>query len=253
MHQALKTFCYSDQEGRFEYMDDILVTGAPTDADFSRWSLWAHEDEFCFTCFKQGTHRLYQFGYNDDGYQFGYKFPQEVPVLGVPADANLRRMAVLRDQETVRLYFPSLTHARQLHQFEYQPMKGQYEYLGPEAMISVEGFQEVKSPRIDLVFSTEDYFYFAYDPGTRTVYQALYSPVSETYERVNDLEMGVFPPNANTDNLALAWGQDSLWLYFMADDLALDGTLPPLPTRGGGFGGFQPAAEGFASQTAAPG
>lgn len=74
-------------------MPQIAVTGAPADADWSRWAMLHDRDTYRLYVFRKNASSLYQFAFDGRSYVWGYRSIPEVTVAGLPEDADTSHFA----------------------------------------------------------------------------------------------------------------------------------------------------------------
>ncbi len=110
--KKLLQFAYDPSYGvngsyRYGYnsMDEIIITGAPYDTDWNRWSM-LHDGEVYRLYFMPLNRRdvVYQFGFNGYSYEYGYKSSPKIEVVGFPSSLENDQFNVLHDGANYRLY-----------------------------------------------------------------------------------------------------------------------------------------------------
>jgi len=110
--KKLLQFAYDSSFGnsgayRYGYksMDEISITGAPSDTDWNRWSM-LHDGKVYRLYFMPLYRRdvVYQFGFNGYTYEYGYKSSPKIDVRGFPSSLGNDKFNMLHDGEYYRIY-----------------------------------------------------------------------------------------------------------------------------------------------------
>ncbi len=85
--------------------EQITITGAPDDADASRWAMLHDGTTYRLYCMRLGDDTtLYQFGFNGSSYEYGYSSIPQIDITGTPPGADTSSIAMLHDGTDYRLY-----------------------------------------------------------------------------------------------------------------------------------------------------
>ena len=83
----------------------LRTTGAPDDADFTRWSMFHDGTRYRQVVGRHGADTvLYQFAFNGASYEFGYASISVLSIRGAPSDAFTGQAKILHDGADYRLY-----------------------------------------------------------------------------------------------------------------------------------------------------
>lgn len=134
--EGLAQAAYVAGSARYEYghgsaLGEIAISGAPADADGSRWAMLHDGSRYRLYCMRLGDDAtLYQFGYDGatQSYVFGYDSIAQLGITGTPPGADTSRIAMLHDGADYRLYMRDRADPWRLHQFAFNPASGSYEY-----------------------------------------------------------------------------------------------------------------------------
>lgn len=219
-------FVKGSEEYRYGYrsIPAIPVSGAPRDADWSRWAMLHDGSVYRLYVFKAGSNsRIYQFGFNrgTNRYEWGF---QSIPVLrlvGTPRSASTRSFAMLHDGSVYRLYLQDRNDPRLLHQFGFNRDTQDYEY-GHRSIPSlrVTGFPgDTDWSRWAMLHDGKDYRFYAFRRGSGTeVYQAAYDAGDQRYKyayrSIPVLTMRDFPRHANRTSAAMMHDGQDYRFYF---------------------------------------
>lgn len=164
----------------------VPLSKVPQDADCSRYAVMSDRSHNRLYCFKRGSRdTLYQFALNPktQKYEYGYNSIRQVPIKGIPSDANPEKVAVLHDGRKYRLYMMNrgLTG---LYQFVYDPRSRSYVSARNNSSIRFTGTPRDANPaNFGILHDGKAYRLYL---GSRThaslVYPYKYSGSSNTYQ-----------------------------------------------------------------------
>ena len=98
---VLAPFAY----GALGAISNLSTTGAPADADFSRWTMYHDGSIYRQAVFQKGSEdTLYQFGWNGSSYAFSHASRDIVRIVNAPAASFKRKAKILHDGALFRLY-----------------------------------------------------------------------------------------------------------------------------------------------------
>ena len=92
----------------YNSIPNIPITGAPADADFSRFSMLYDGSAYRLYVFRrnsQGT--LYQFSFDGSSYAYGHNSIPMLALIDAPVDADIGSFSMLYDG-AYRFYFQSI-------------------------------------------------------------------------------------------------------------------------------------------------
>jgi hypothetical protein len=170
---------YNGNSYEFNYnsIPKIEIVDAPEDTDWNRWSML--HDGGIYRLFFMPIGRsdmLYQFGYNEltQKYEYGYKSTYTIPILDLPAGADITSFSMLHDDDDYRLYFTLRKDKSKLLQCAYDETSGSFIY-GYKSMAEI---PIVKAPadtdwsRWAMLHDGKVYrLYFMQDGSSSTLYQ----------------------------------------------------------------------------------
>ena len=127
----------------YNSIPNIPITGAPADADFSRFSMLYDGSAYRLYVFRrnsQGT--LYQFSFDGSSYAYGHNSIPMLALTGAPVDADIGSFSMLYEGTHYHAYLRRLGDPTTLYQFIWIPGTSTYQY-GAEGYLpslSVTGF-----------------------------------------------------------------------------------------------------------------
>lgn len=92
----------------FGSINILYITGAPVDADFSRWAMLHAGSRYRMYIFKNASDTtIYQFAFNPSttNYEYGFDSINTLTVTGMPVTSDTGNMAMLHDGARYRFYF----------------------------------------------------------------------------------------------------------------------------------------------------
>lgn len=223
--RRLSTFLYKD--GSYNQIRNIDIVGAPNDCDWSRWAMVHSSDTsegiklFRVYCFKQGANdTLYQFGYNYNSgrYEFGYDSTQVLKIKGVPLTANTFTFSMLHDGSNYRLYFLDVNNHELLYQFVFNGSDYVVEEGNPKMILS--GMPaDMDSSRMAMLYAKGNdapgYHLYGFEQGKkRRLVQAYYDLGTNTYKRINDIQININPSISDISSFSMVNDGD-YWCYFL--------------------------------------
>jgi hypothetical protein len=118
---------------RYEYgyrsIPNIPITGAPADANFSRWAMLHDGGAYRLYCFKgSSTDTLYQFAWDGASYAYGYNSIPVLTLVGAPSDADASSIAMLHSGNAYHAYLRRLGDPFTLYQFIWVPGTTTYQW-----------------------------------------------------------------------------------------------------------------------------
>jgi arylsulfatase A-like enzyme len=82
----------------YRSIPNITITGAPADADRTRWAMLHDNMSYRFCCLKRGTNdTIYVFTFNGGSYAFGSGEFRELKISGFPADTDPGNIGIIHD------------------------------------------------------------------------------------------------------------------------------------------------------------
>jgi hypothetical protein len=109
-YDQTKVYQFGWNGSTYEYghrsIPSISITGAPSDADKSRWAMLHDGQNYRLYFAKQGvTDKIYAFAWNGSSYQFGFDSPGIIDLDLVPTNSNFDIMNMLHDGSRSRFYY----------------------------------------------------------------------------------------------------------------------------------------------------
>ena len=120
---SLYQFGFNPSTATYEFgydsIPEIGITGIPADADTSSFKML--HDGADYRLYMRGTDqtKLYQFAFNGNSYEFGFRSIDVISTAGAPADADWSRWAMLHDGTVYRQYLGKLGTEDQIYQFGF--------------------------------------------------------------------------------------------------------------------------------------
>ena len=199
----------------------LAITGAPADADGSRWAMLHDGSSYRLYFMRLGDDTtLYQFGYNASAraYEYGYDSISRLGIAGAPPGADPSSIAMLHDGSDYRLYMRDRSDPRRLHQFAYNASSGDYEY----GYRSISGIDTTGAPA-DADFSrwamlhdgTTYRQYVAKSGSADTLYQFGFDGRTYAfgYSSIAQLTVEGMPSSSNTSTFAMQHGGGKYRFY----------------------------------------
>ena len=210
---------------RYDYgalgaIHQITITGAPDDADASRWAMLHDGTTYRLYCMRLGDDTtLYQFGFNGSSYEYGYNSIPQIDITGTPPGADPSSIAMLHDGADFRLYMRDRGDPADLHQFAFNASTGDYEY----AYRSIPRIGTTNLPadadlgRWAMLYDGSVYRQYVAQAGSATtLYQFGFDGRSYElgYRAIPEIDV-VNMPSAGT-RFAMAYGQDRYHFYHLS-------------------------------------
>jgi hypothetical protein len=213
--------------GGYERQNDFKIAGAPTDCDWSRWAM-VHSTStsqggkiYRLYCFKAGTNdTIYQFGYKDGEYHYGYESSPVLKIRNKPATANTNTFSMLHDGTSYRMYFLDVNDEKLLHQFVFDGSNYVPEPSNPTIKLTNLPV-DVDLRRTSMLYSSSNnqpgYHFYSFIQGKRNrLLQTIYNPSTNSYERVNDIGIKVDLNHSDISSFSmLNDSEGEYWCYFL--------------------------------------
>jgi len=206
---------------------NMVITGAPTDADYTRWAMLHDGAIYRLYLFKQNTNdTLYQFGFNASTgqYEYGHQSIPELKLTNIPDDADTRRFAMLHDGSTYRLYFRARSNTFTMYQFGYNPSTQNYEYgYNSIPSLFITGAPaDVDTTRWAMLHDGSVYRLYLGKTGNEdAMYQFGYNPSSSDYElgyrSIMQLNLADTPEGSFKDDFAMLHDGTDYRFYYLAE------------------------------------
>jgi len=201
----------------------VAVSGAPADADASRWAMLHDGTRYRLYCMRLGDDvTLYQFGYNPatSTYEFGYDSISQLGITGAPPGADPSSIAMLHDGADYRLYMRNRSDPRDIHQFGYNASTGNYEYgYRSIDMISTTGAPaDADLSRWAMLHDGSVYRQYVGKAGSdSTLYQFGFDGGSYAfgYRSISELQVVGMPASSDTSSFAMLHSGDRYRLYHL--------------------------------------
>jgi hypothetical protein len=106
----------------YDSIPNIPITGAPADANLSRWAMLHDGSTYRLYCFRGSSHdTLYQFGWNGTSYAYGFNSIPVLTLTGAPADVDAGSISMLHEGSTYHADLRRLGDPTTLYQFIWIP------------------------------------------------------------------------------------------------------------------------------------
>jgi hypothetical protein len=133
LYQAAFNPATSSYEFGYNSIPELLITGAPPDADASSLSMLYDGSTSTYRLYlrRLGSPTvLYQFGFNRETnhYEYGYNSIPTLNVTGAPPDTDWHRWSMLFDGSNYRLYAFKVGSTDTFYQFAFNRQTNHYEY-----------------------------------------------------------------------------------------------------------------------------
>lgn len=204
---------------------NIMITGAPSDLDWSRWAMLHDGSTYRLYFFKAGTNdTLYQFGYNpaSSDYEYGYNSINVLKITGAPADADPSSFAMLHDGTDYRLYMRSVSNPARIYQFAFNSTSRNYEfgYRSIPVMDVTGAPSDVDWDRWAMLHDGSVYRHYAFKQGSETTfYQFGFNASTSDYEygfrSIPTLTVQNMPSNSDTNDFAMLHDGSVYRFYFL--------------------------------------
>ncbi len=197
------------------------VTGAPADADWSRWSMLHDHDAYRLYVYRKGSSSLYQFAFDGQAYAWGYHSIPEITIAGLPADADTSHFAMLWDGADYRFYVRR-AGVSSLYQAAWVAGTDRYQYAYHSiAEIPIAGFPtDTDWSGWSMLHDGTSYRLYAMRSDSRLVlYQGAFDAGSSRYVYGHDsiprLTVVGTPQAASHKDFAMLFGEGVYRLYLM--------------------------------------
>lgn len=209
----------------YNSVNNLQILNAPFDADWSRWATLHDGQMYRLFVFKQGSNNvLYQFGFNMalSTFQYGYQSPPIIQIANVPFDADSRRLMMLHDGGTYRLYMPKRNQATVLYQFVFNTAVNQFQYgYQSRPTLNVFGMPyDTDWSRTAVLHDKQDYRFIAMKRGTNNVlYHGAFNQATQRFEyrhhSIPILNLLGTPINSDTSSFSMLHDGTDYRFYFL--------------------------------------
>lgn len=206
---------------------NIVIAGAPEDADFRRWAMLHDGSVYRLYLLKQDSNdTLYQFGFNRSSgrYEYGHQSIPRLKLVNIPDDADTSRFAMLHDGATYRLYFRAKSNTFTMYQFGYNPSTLSYEF-GHDSIptLFITGAPaDTDTSRWAMLHDGSVYrLYLGKNGNEDVIYQFGYNPGSADYEfgylSISQLSLADTPDGSFKDDFAMLHDGADYRFYYLAE------------------------------------
>lgn len=225
MNQAAYRSGTTSYQFGYNSVNNLQILNAPYDADWSRWATLHDGQMYRLYVFKQGSNNvLYQFGFNMalSAFQYGYQSTPMIQITNVPFDADSKRLMMLHDGSTYRLYMPKRNQPSVLYQFAFNTVVNQFQH-GYQSLptINVLGMPyDTDWSRTAMLHDKQDYRFIAMRKGTNNIlYHAGFNQATQRFEykyrSIPILNVLGTPINSDTSNFSMLHDGSDYRFYFL--------------------------------------
>ncbi len=119
----------SDYKFGYNSIPNIPITGAPSDANFRRWSMLHDGSAYRLYVFKGNTNNtIYQFSWDGSSYKYGHNSIPVLTLTNIPADADAGSFSMLHSGGLYHLYMRQLGNPNLLYQALWVSGTTHYEF-----------------------------------------------------------------------------------------------------------------------------
>lgn len=227
---SLNQSAWVPNTSNYEYghnsIPNMQITGAPADADWSRWAMLHDKSAYRLYAFKKGSKdTIYQFAFNPDteAYEYGYDSIPELKLVGTPADADTSTFAMLHDGSAYRLYLKQRGNPNRLYQFSWVDGTETYKF-GHNSIpaMNITGFPaDTDWSRWEMLHDGSAYRIYAFKRGSKTqFYQGSFNRANNQYQYgLNSIPVLnlVGMPATNNPRVGLLHDGSAYRLYFLGN------------------------------------
>jgi hypothetical protein len=199
----------------------VAISGAPADADDSRWTMMHDGDAFRLYMFKRNSpDRLYQFVWNGASYAWGYD--DAIPTLrltNIPADAEVGTFAMLYGECGYHLYLRRKNNPTVLYQlvWDYETFSYKFGCPGVLSELHIQGFpSDTDWSRWSMLHDGKYYRIYAFRDGSNfEIYQGAWDGERYTFGHASEpiLILHGAPPDADFSSMAMLFENNNYRLY----------------------------------------
>lgn len=228
---TLRQGVYKPGSGEYEYgyggaIQNLVISGAPDDTDYSRWAMLHDGTTYRLYFFKKDSNdTLYQFGYNPASadYEYGYGSIATLKLTNAPADADASSFAMLHDGSKYRLYMRSHSNPAKIHQFVYRTDRATYEYGYGNALpvMNIAGAPaDTDFSHWAMLHDGSAYRYYAFQDGSDDdFYQFSFNPATANYQygynSIAEMSIEEMPDTAESGSFAMLHDGSKYRFYFL--------------------------------------
>ena len=202
---------------------NIPISGAPADADFTRWAMLHDGTTYRLYFFKQGSNdTLYQFGYNPatTTYEYGFNSIPTLQITGAPAEADPSSFAMLHDGSVYRLYMRGLSDPRKLYQFGWDGSTYAYGHMSIPVLDTTSAPVDADFSRWAMLHDGGVYRQYVAKAGSAdTLYQFGWNGGTYEYGHMSIPQLSILgmPANSRFDSFAMLHDGGDYRFYHLAD------------------------------------
>ena len=204
----------SNYEYGYNSIPNVPITGAPADADFSRFSMLYDGNAYRLYVFRGGTsNTLYQFSWDGSSYAYGNNSIPVLTLTNAPGDADASSISMLHEGSTYHAYLRRLGDPATLYQFIWIPGTSTYQYGSPGyyPSLPVTGFPaDTDWSRWTMLHDASTYRIYAFRNGENDLirqgsWNAAASAYQYAFDSIPELNLVDFPANSNFGRAAMLY------------------------------------------------
>lgn len=210
----------------YRSIPNMAIANAPADTDWQRWAMLHDGATYRLYFFRQGSaDTLYQFAFNPatSRYEYGFNSIPQLSIVGMPADADSSRFAMLHDGSAYRLYLRKQNAPGVLYQAAFNRATNQYEFgYNSINVLNVAGMPaDTDWNRFAMLFDGKDYRFYAMKAGSpNTFYQAAFNREQNNqyiygYRSIPVLQVQGMPGSSDTSDFAMLHDRQDYRFYFL--------------------------------------
>jgi hypothetical protein len=207
-------------------IENLVISGAPDDTDYTRWAMLHDGTAYRLYFFKKDSNdTLYQFAYNPASadYEYGYNSIATLKITNAPEDADTSSFAMLHDGSKYRLYLRSKTNSAKIHQFVFRSDLATYEYGYGNAIPAMDitgAPADTDFSRWAMLHDGSAYRLYAFQHGSDDdFYQFAYNSSTGDYEygfnSIAEMSVEDMPETADSNSFAMLNDGPQYRFYFL--------------------------------------
>lgn len=209
----------------YNSIPDIPITGAPADADFSRFSMLYDGSAYRLYVFRGGSRdSLYQFSFDGSSYAYGHNSIPLLTLTGAPVDADASSFSMLHEGSHYHAYLRKRGEPTTLYQFIWIPGTSTYQYgaAGYLPSLSVTGFPAgLDWSRWTMLYDANTYRIYTFrNNENNLIQQGSWNPSAGAYQyafdSIPELNLVGFPANSNFKRAAMLYDGGAYRFYFQS-------------------------------------
>lgn len=205
-------------------IENLVISGAPEDTDYTRWAMLHDGNAYRLYFFKKDSNdTLYQFAYNPSSadYEYGYNSIATLKITNAPADADASSFAMLHDGSKYRLYMRSKARPATIHQFVWSGSSYEYGHGNAIPSIAITGAPaDTDFSRWAMLHDGSAYRFYAFQHGSDDdFYQFAYNASKRSYDygyqSIAEMSVEDMPETADSNSFAMLHDGAKYRFYFL--------------------------------------